>query len=197
MKNLFNKSIVLFLFLIANVVTANVVFDNVHLFSGSSKSLNLQLSSSDGATEIFIKDAKGILLYSEVINASKLSKKFDLRLLPDGVYSVEIAGQTKIKVLPFEVSFGKVNVLDEMKTVVHKPIIRVENNLIYVSKFSPNMESFKISFYDENDNVLVQDKLGKELMAGKIFDISQLPEGNYTIAAEYEDGRSVSKKIKK
>lgn len=195
MKNLFKKSVLLLLFLIANVVTANITFENVYLFSESSKSLNLQLSNNDGASEIFIKDSEGVLLYSELVKSSKLSKRFDLSLLPNGIYYIEVVGQTKINVIPFKVSKMNVEVLVESKSIVHKPIIRVNDNLVFISKFSPNKELLKITFYDTYDNLLFEEKLDKEITKGKIFDISQLPKGKYKLTAKYDDGRSVIKEI--
>lgn len=195
MKNLFKKSVLLLLFLIANVVTANITFENVYLFSESSKSLNLQLSNNDGASEIFIKDSEGVSLYSELVKSSKLSKRFDLSLLPNGIYYIEVVGQTKINVIPFKVSKMNVEVLVESKSIVHKPIIRVNDNLVFISKFSPNKELLKITFYDTYDNLLFEEKLDKEITKGKIFDISQLPKGKYKLTAKYDDGRSVIKEI--
>jgi len=195
MKNLFKKSVLGLLLLTATLASANVNFKNVKIFSENSKSLNLQLNNNDGESEIFIKDKYGIQLYNEQFNGKQFSKKFDLALLPDGEYIVEIEGQTKIRVLPFNVSGSKVEVLENSKVLIYKPIIRVEGDLVYISKFSSMNENLKIAFFDADNNLLLEDKLDNKMVTGKIFNIRLLPKGNYKVTAKYDSYRTTVHEI--
>jgi len=195
MKNLFKKSVLGLLLLTATLASANVNFNNVRIFSENSKSLNLQLNNNDGESEIFIKDKYGIQLYNEQFNGKQFSKKFDLALLPDGEYIVEIEGQTKIRVLPFNVSGSKVEVLENSKVLIYKPIMRVEGDLVYISKFSSMNENLKIAFFDADNNLLLEDKLDNKMVTGKIFNIRLLPKGNYKVTAKYDSYRTTVHEI--
>jgi len=195
MKNLFKKSVLGLWLLTATLANANVNFKNVKIFSENSKSLNIQLNNNDGESEVFIKDKYGIQLYNEQFNGKQFSKKFDLALLPDGEYIVEIEGQTKIRVLPFNVSGSKVEVLENSKVLIYKPIMRVEGDLVYISKFSSMNENLKIAFFDADNNLLLEDKLDNKMVTGKIFNIRLLPKGNYKVTAKYDSYRTTVHEI--
>jgi hypothetical protein len=196
MKNLIKKSMLGLLLVTATLANANVNFENIRIFTENTKSLNLELKNNDGGLEIFIKDIYGVELYKEEFNGTKFSKKFDLNLLPDGNYVVEIEGQTKINLLPFKVTGSKVEVLEMKKEIIYKPIIRIDNDLVFVSKFSLNKEQLKIAFYDANDNILLEEKLSNDIMQGKIINISQLSKGEYRLVAKDNNRRYVHQIVK-
>jgi hypothetical protein len=197
MKNLFKKSALVLLVLTANLASANVNFENIKIFSENTKSLNLELNNNDGGLDVYIKDVYGVELYKEQFNGKQFSKKFDLTLLPDGNYFFEIEGQTKISLLPFKVSGLKVEVLEMKKELIHKPIVRIQNDLIFISKFSPDKELLKIAFYDADDNLLLEEKLSNNIMAGKVFNISKLTSGEYRLIAKDSYNRTYVHKIVK
>jgi len=195
MKKLVKTMSLLTLLFLTTFVNANEIFKNVRVFSNNSKTLNLQLKNNDGITEVFIKDMNGIQLYKEKFTGDQLFKKFDLSLLPNGNYVVEIEGQTKIKVFPFKILGSKVDVLEMKNEIVYKPIVRVQDNLVYISKFSPTNKVIKIAFYDAQNNLLLQDNLTKEIVSGKILDISKILNGNYILTLSYGEDRVSSHKI--
>ena len=178
MKNLFKTSVLGLLLLTATLPSANDTFKNIRLFSEKSKSLNLELNNNDGTLDVTIKDKLGVQLYSEHFNGKLLTKKFDLGLLPDGEYIVEIEGLTKINVIPFKVTGSKVTVLEERKELIYKPIIRVDGDYVFVSKFSSNNSNLKIAFFDAEDNLLLEDKFDNKIAKGKVFNIGLLDKGS-------------------
>lgn len=195
MKKLFKKSTIILLLFLATVVNANVNFANIRLFSENVKSLNLEMKNNDGVLNVFIKDIYGFELYKEQFNGKEFSKRFDLGLLPNGNYIVEIEGQTKINVLPFNVSGTKVEVLEMEKELIHKPIIRIQNDLVYISKFSLTKDVLKIAFFDVDDSKLLEDNLGDKIMAGKIFSLAKLPKGAYRVIVTYGNNRKFIQEI--
>jgi hypothetical protein len=195
MKNLVKKSTLVIALFIATLANANVNFGNIRLFSLNAKSLNLELQNNDGALNVSIKDMYGVELYEEQFKGKVFSKKFDLGLLPDGNYIVEIEGQTKINVLPFKVKGTNVEVLEFNKSLIHKPIVRIQEDLVFISKFSQAKEVTKIVFYDSANNILAEDKLRDEVMGGKIFSLAELPKGKYLLVATYGNERVYTQEI--
>lgn len=184
MKNLFRKITLLLMLFITVGVSSKAMFDDIRVSTLNTKTINLQLSNSDGDVEVYIKDAYGMLLYEEDFKGTVLTKKFNLGLLPDGDYTLEIAGRTKISTIPLKIENAAVTVFANNKEVVYKPIVRFENNLVLISKFSPNEEKVTITLF-EDDNKLYEGKAIGKMDVSKVLDLKNLPTGTYKLVLNY------------
>lgn len=100
-----------------------------------------------------IKDANGIILYKEIMEQKGVySKGFDLTALPNGNYVIELEKDVEIKVMPFTVSSTKVSFNKESESVFFKPVTRVKEDLVYVTKLALNNEDLDIEIYKEADH---------------------------------------------
>ena len=197
MNYILKKRVLAIMLLTVTFASANVNFGNIRIFSESTKSLNIELKNNDGGLNVYIKDIYGVELYNEQFKGRQFLRKFDLSLLPDGDYFIEIVGQTRINMIPFKVSGINVEVLEMKKELIHKPIVRIQDDLVYISKFSQSKEVLKIVFYDEDNNILVEEKLRDEVMSGKIFSLAKLPKGKYKLTATYSNNRVYTQEIVK
>lgn len=184
MKNLFKKSALLLMLFITVGMSSKSMFDDIIVSTLNTKTINLQLSNTDGDLEVFIKDAYGILLYEEVFKGEVLSKKFNLGLLPDGNYTVEIAGQTKINTIPLKIENSIITVLNSDKEVVYRPIVRVNGDLVFISKFAQLEEKLAISLYD-GDTKLYDGLTKGKMDVSKVLNIKNLPKGTYKLVLNY------------
>lgn len=182
MKNLIKRSLVIVMLFTVIVTAASSTDSSVKFTVVNSKLIDLKLENSDGDILISVKDINGEVLYSENYKGLNYSKRYDLTTLPKGDYFFEIEGQTKIKLMPFEVSSKNVSFDKEIETIYYKPTVRQEGEMVYVSKitFSED-ESLTVSLYDENLNELYRENVRGSMSIGKVLNISKLEAGNYKV----------------
>lgn len=147
----------------------------------NAKTINLVLRNADGDIQVSIKDNKGFKLYTKKFQASYVSKKFDLRTLETGDYIIEIKGQTKIIVMPFTVEENHVKINSKYETVFYKPIVRLENDDVFISVLAGDNESSEIALYDEYDNLLYSEEIVGKVNLRRKLNISKLVKGEYRL----------------
>jgi hypothetical protein len=129
-----------------------------------------------------IKDQNGIILYKELIAESGTYRKgFDLTALPDGDYFFEIDKDIEVKTIPFTVESNKVVFKKDEEVTVFKPFVKHEDNVVYISKLSPDYESLKIAIYGNYNGtfeLLHSDEFENLQTIEKAY---KLEKGNYKI----------------
>lgn len=131
-----------------------------------------------------IKDTYGTVLYKESIDHSGLYKKrFDLNALPNGDYFFEIDKDLEIQTVPFKVVSNKIIYDTAKDTSYFKPVTRVEDDLVYISKLAVNKESLNVEIYFETvtkDFGLVHSEtISEGKMLSRVYKL--LNKGNYKI----------------
>ena len=142
-----------------------------------------------------IQDDYGTILFKEIIsNSGTYTKGFDLTSLPDGDYFFEIEKDLEIDTIPFTVEASEVTFHKEKGTVVFKPYVRKKNDLILISKLSPNEEALHINVYDETSNAseLVYSEEIKGIQ--NIERTYKLRKGKYKLVFNFSD-REITKFI--
>lgn len=172
-------------------------------FNNNIKRTSITLNVKEGNL-LTIKDVNGIILYKEIIEKEGLySKGFDLTALPNGNYVVELEKDVEIKIMPFKVSGSKVSFNKESESRLFKPVTRIKEDLVHVTKLSLNNEDLKIEIYREgetyalnhfnNDYQLVyQEKVKDTRSFERIYKLSK--KGNYKIVY-YSEGRTFTEYI--
>lgn len=184
MKNVFKRITMLLMLLLTVVVSAKPMFDDVIVSTLKSKTINLQLSNFDGNVDVLIKDIQGVLLYEEEFKGAKLSKSFNLDLLPDGSYTIELSSETRINTIPLKIENSTVKVLEGSEVIIYKPVVRIKDDLVYISKLSMLDEKISMELY-EKDAILYKSTPESSITFGKVLDISNLPKGEYTLVLNY------------
>ena len=151
---------------------------------------------SQGST-LFIKDFNGLTLYKEAIQQTgEYSKGFDLTALPDGSYFFELDSELRIVVIPFEVKSSEVNFKKEEKNTILKPIVRVSDDKVFVSRtsFEASPLQYKL-YYAENSDLVLSEKFESETIIEKVYDFSDAQKGEYLFVF-WSDGRKYVKSVK-
>ena len=147
-----------------------------------AKKTALTLTDVKVGNQLSIKDTNGILLYTEQIQKSgNYIKGFDFTSLPDGEYVFELDKDVEIKTIPFTVSITSISINRAKETTSFKPQLRQKDNLLFVTKLSPNLEAVKISVYANNDSdyQLVHAESIKDVQ--NVQRVFKLEKGNYKI----------------
>ena len=100
-----------------------------------------------------IKDNNGVILYKETIERSgTYTKGFDLTSLPDGAYFFELDKDVEIRTIPFTVKSNIVEFNKEETVVSFKPVLRIKDNRLLITKLALGLEPLKIKLYYETTN---------------------------------------------
>lgn len=147
------------------------------------KSTALVVDNVKEGNLISIKDFNGITIYKEQIDFSGTYKKgFDLSALPNGDYYFEVDKGLEIKTMPFIVTFNEVVFDRENEKTIFKPSVRKENDLVLISKLSPNAETLNINIYAEVDNsfeLVHSEKIEETQNIQRIYKLQE--KGHYKI----------------
>lgn len=151
---------------------------------------------SKGST-LLIKDFNGLVLYKEAIQRTgEYSKGFDLTSLPNGEYFFELDTDLEIVVIPFDVESSEVNFRKEDKSTIFKPMVRVKDDKVFVSRtsFESAPMEFKI-YYAGNSDVVLSEKFENEPFIERIYDFSSSKKGEYLFVFR-SNGRRYIKSVK-
>jgi len=161
------------------------------------KVTSMSFESVKQGSKLLIKDRNGLVLYKESIaKTGKYSKGFDLTSLPNGDYYFELDSELKIVVIPFTVTLNEVTFNKEEENTVFKPVLRVKDEMVYLSRPSFDETPIKVKiFFSENNDLIVSEKFGKESEVKRIYDFSKSKKGNYVFVFE-SNGRTYSKSVK-
>lgn len=188
MKNIMKNSlvlVVLFSTFLANANSFSKVYDD-----GSNTTITL--SNLKQGNEIFVKDADGSTLYSETIKVSgDYIKNFDLTKLPNGNYYFEINKGLEIKMIHFTVEEAVAVFEKENETVIFKPFVTSDENLVSVSKLSLNEQPLEINIYfdDNGFNLIHSETIDNTQNISRIYSLNKAKKGDYRIVTK-TDGRT-------
>jgi hypothetical protein len=194
MKNLIKKILLVTVLMFAMKSNAAEKNLTIEVISSDSKEVQLLYNNHDGSSELIIKDINSFQLFKVLIKEKEFFKRFDLSTLPEGQYFFEFNGQTKIRTIPFYVASNKIEIKEE--TIIHKPIVRFMNNIVYISKVTFNKESLEVFLYDENHHLLYNEKLFGKINLNRKLSLSNLDRGYYRLALKTE-GKLYNEILKK
>lgn len=157
-----------------------------------AKTTALKLENVKQGNLLSIKDAKGVVLFEEAIKKNGIyNKGFDLTELPNGKYLFELEKDFEIKTMPFEVAENKIAFIEEEETIVFKPSVRVDKNLILISKLNLDKKPLKIDLYFEDKSLNSYDLLLSETIENtqkieRAYKFSTAKKGNYKLVFKSE-----------
>ncbi len=158
---------------------------------------NVSFEKVKKGTVLLIKDEQGLVLYKEaIVRTGKYSKGFDLTSLPDGAYFFELESEMEIIVIPFEVASSEVTFKKEDKNTIFKPVIRVKDDMVFLSRISTEavpME-YKI-YYADNSDLVLSERFEKEKHVKRVYDFSKAEKGNYVFVFK-SNGRKYTRTVK-
>jgi hypothetical protein len=155
----------------------------------------LKFNNLSENTNLVIKDMNGYSLYSENIEKSGeiFSKSYDLNMLPDGDYEIEVEGTEKFTSFPFSVVNNKIAFSMLEKSETYKPTFVESGNKVMVSKINPDKNPLYVFIYNSQNELVYEETLEGKLESGRIYNFSKV-QGNYTIAIQSDD-KSYSKTV--
>jgi len=189
MKKRINNIVIMLVMMISVTIYA----DNKYSLDATKKSTVLTLNDVKKGHELVIKDSNLLVLYRESIAQSgTYTKGFDLTALPNGNYYFELDKDVEIVVIPFKVISNNVTFEKEKETIVYKPTVRAENNHLFVSRLSLDVEPLSIEIYyresyDQSEDLIFSEKFENTKIVERVYELSKEKKGKYTIVFTSKD----------
>lgn len=130
--------------------------------------------------ELSIETKKGDLVYYKQSTKplSNYQKVFDFEDLENGDYVINLKINDTRLSKEFKVLSNKIIVGAEKLRI--DPYFVFEDNILKFSYLNLDAENYKMNIYADND-LVYQDKLGKNIAITSGYDLSNLPEGKYRV----------------
>ena len=138
-----------------------------------------------------IINENGLVMYrQEIKNTGTYSQIFDLSKLEKGKYTTELEKDYEITIRNLTILEGKVYLQDEKK--LFKPVIRIEKNLVLISKITFYEEPIKIVFYYNEEIIYSETVTNVGTVLNSVYKLSKEKKGAYNVAIN-SNNRSYTK----
>ena len=192
MKTIIKKYLVVVMMFATLINYANENKTSINVIDG--KKVRVEFKTVKKGQTLSIKDENGIVIYSyEIKTSGAYSKIFDLSKLEKGNYTTELEKDFEIVVKSFKVLEGEISFEEEI--TIFKPKVRIENNLVYISKISFDKQPLKISLYYKDEVILTETVTNSDDILNRVYRVLEDKKGNYSVVIK-SNGRSFIKNFK-
>ncbi|SDS45859.1 hypothetical protein SAMN05216503_3123 [Polaribacter sp. KT25b] len=146
--------------------------------------------------QLTVNDKNGVQLHSETIyTKGKLIKFFDLSPLNDGLYTIELHKEFEVIIKSLEVKDKKVVFIKDSEKVIFKPLIRNEENRIFISKINFDKKPLKIDLYF-NGEIVYSETVKNQEFLNRVLRLDDEIAGDYKITVNFDDDNNYTKEFK-
>ena len=143
-----------------------------------AKRLVLKLNKQTESSVLTLTDTEKHQIFVENIREDEdYSKKFDLSNLEEGLYYLKMESPTRTVEFTISVEDSEVNVI--ARDEVAKPFFRKRGNILYVNYFN---HPVVINVVDSENRVVFTQKMGTELVIGKMINFTNAVKDDYTVS---------------
>jgi len=185
MKTIFKFSAMVAFVLSTVVSTASETKSSLKA-SFSAKSMIFQLDGLSKKANVVFMDIDEVVLYSEnVVNKKKYAKKFDLRNLKLGIYSLSM--DDDLKTIKYILSVEDKNVKILSKEETYKPTFNRKEGVVYLNFLNSDSKQVSIIVMDNDSRVIFEETITDSTIVEKAFNFENAYEGNYIVVMKKGD----------
>ncbi|KGL62006.1 hypothetical protein [Polaribacter sp. Hel1_85] len=153
----------------------------------AKKTVKVEFNNVKKGQTLTIKSENGIQVYNQKMSISgNYSRTFNFSALEDGIYTAELNKAFEIIIKKFAVKNGLVTFLNNTDVKIFKPVIRAEDNLLYISKLTFDKESLDITIFYNDEEILSETVTSEELL-NRAYKLSENKEGDYKVVVNSDD----------
>ncbi|NNE32739.1 MAG: hypothetical protein HKN40_10255 [Winogradskyella sp.] len=131
--------------------------------------------------KIKVTDATGMVVYRGYTKQNgSLTHLYDFSQLKNGIYEVEIEKDFSIQTKSIEVKNHSVTFSEETNEKFFKPVFRILDNKVIISKLALSHDEMKIYLYYENDIIYTEVVTGNSIL-NRVYKLDQTYRGQYTV----------------
>lgn len=150
----------------------------------------LQLTDVEQAQiQITLRDANGATLHTETLKQNRVDqRKYDIKELPAGNYSLIVAYDAVIKIQPIKKGFDTLEIDAVDLQTVFQPVIRQNSAHLYLDMLclSEDVE-ISLAIKDAEGRVIYDEVVQPKGALQKRFNLSRLGKGTYTFTVGVVD----------
>ena len=146
------------------------------------KSLVFELDSQSKETTVKFIDAKDHVIYSESISDKVYIKKFNLKMLEDGVYYILAEDAMKSIVYKISLKGNVVKIVDRKENT--KPVFRTLEDRVFLNLLNLEKNKVEIKVYDSYNRVVFKQDIKDEMLVEKAFNFEKALADTYTIVVK-------------
>lgn len=176
MKNLFK-----------NILVLAVVLGSYNSYANETTKDATTYKHVKKGQEITVYDATGEMIYNGTIKYNgNLTTLFDFSQLKDGKYTAEITKGFEIEVTTIKVENNLVSYSNMVAEKIHKPVFRIENEKVIISKLAFDSKKMEVKLYYENELIHTETVVGDGVL-NRVYKLDETQSGNYTAIVKAED----------
>lgn len=138
-------------------------------------------NNNKNSISVVIKDALGTVVHLSTINYKGDAKAlFDYSQLENGVYTLEIDTKFQIEITAFKVNDHIVEFLHDDTQLIFKPVFRMENAKVLISKFTLDSNEMKVELYYENVLIHSETLTSRDILLKRVYQLDKSEKGPYT-----------------
>lgn len=145
----------------------------------NNKSLVFELDSQSKETTVQVMDANEHVIYSESISDKVYIKKFNLKMLEDGVYY--ILAEDAMRAIVYKISLkGNVVKITE-RNENSKPVFRTLEDRVFLKLLNLDKDKVEIKVFDSFDRIVFRQDIEDAMLVEKAFNFEKTLADTYTI----------------
>ena len=145
------------------------------------KNVKVEFKSVKKGHTLTLKNESATTIYKEEIqNSGDYSRLFDFTDFKDGLYTTELEKDFEIIIKKLSINNGLVTYIDEETTKIFKPSIRLEGDLLLISKITFNKKPLQIMLYYENMKIH-SEKVEGDNLVNRVYKLSNTEKGAYKV----------------
>ena len=130
---------------------------------------------------ISVSDSKGEVVYSGPVDSNgNITSLYDFKRLKNGVYTIEVNKDFEIEIHTFTVKEGIVTFLSDFKEKIFKPVFRVEEDKVLVSKLALDLDDMTIDLFYENEPIYTEYVKGVKIL-NRVYKLDDTLPGQYKV----------------
>ncbi len=184
MKTKMKNVLLSLLMMVSIAATASTRDFSLTLEKSTGKTVRFTVSNSGESLTIRVKNIDGLIVYSDDTRETAFRKNYDFKGMPDGAYTIEVEGESKIEKVEVMVAQELDQLAPAVMSTVYKPYVRRKDNLVSIDMLRVDNTPMMVSVYDEANVLLYTETLLDK--SGKQFDFSNVRRGEYTILIQHK-----------
>ena len=146
------------------------------------KSLVFELDSQSKETTVQFIDANDRVIYSESISDKVYIKKFNLKMLEDGVYYILAEDTMKSVVYKISLKGNVVKIVERKENA--KPVFRTLEDRVFLNLLNLDKYKVEIKVFDSFNRIVFKQDIKDAMLVEKAFNFEKALADTYTIVVK-------------
>ncbi|MFP4844672.1 hypothetical protein [Winogradskyella sp. PE311] len=173
--------------LFKRILVVAVMLGTYTSYASETLEINTLTHNVEKGNKITVTDGTGEIIYIGLVNYDgNLTNLFDFSQLRDGNYTVEVNKDFVIEINSINVKNNVVTFNSNIEEKIYKPVFRIENSKIIISKLALDNKGMDIKLY-YNDEVIFSETVKGEKILNRIYQLDNSFKGEYTTVIRSND----------